>query len=103
MTAATRLRPRILAAIAGLSLLVATVALGRAAVGYVDHRQARARWSEMSARLGEEGYDAAESDRRYLLVEAHAESLRSSLEVAAGGLALALVAGWRRFRELQPK
>jgi len=102
MSTASKIRPTILAAITGGSLVVGTLALGHAAYTYVGYREARARWSEISERLGEEGYDAAESDRRYVVVETHAESLHSSLEVAAGGLVLAVIAGWRRFRERQP-
>jgi len=102
MSTGAKLRPTILAAITGVALVVATLALGNAAVTYVDYREARGRWSEISERLGEEDYDAAESDRRYVLVESRAESLESSLEVAGGGLALAFIAGWRRFRERQP-
>ncbi len=103
MSTASKIRPTILAAITGGSLLVGTLALGHAAYTYVGYREARARWSEISERLGEEDYDAAESDRRYLVVEAHAESLRSSLEVGAGGLVLAFIAGWHRFREGQAR
>jgi hypothetical protein len=81
--------------------VLALVAAGYAAFSYVEYRAARARWQELSARVLGEGYDAGESDRRYLRVEARAgelERAREALAAASGGAVVTLLARRRRLR-----
>lgn len=56
-----------LAILASLTLPVGLLAL---AFGYVQREEARDRWAQISSHVGEPGYDAGESDQRYLEVEA---------------------------------
>lgn len=66
-------------------------------VGYHQREAARERWSEVSTHVGEPGYDAAESDRRYLEVEEWNEWVDVGLRATgAGVVGLALVMFARR-------
>lgn len=83
--------------------LVVVLALAHSAYAWIGHREARARWSEISDRLGEPDYDAAESDRRYLAVEERAESLETSLQIAGASALLLAVTLWHRRRAARSK
>lgn len=79
--------------------LVALIAGGWGIVAYTAWRDARARWREMSERVLGPGYDAGESDRLYLAVEARRDELSRALETMAAASAGALgVLLWRRRR-----
>lgn len=68
-----------------VSALLLVLGLGSAGVSVLAREDARAHWREVAARVGEDGYDAQESDRRYLEVEAWDEHVRRG--GIAGGLA----------------
>ena len=92
-------RSAVLLRLAAASGIVALIAAGYGAFAYAEWRSARARWQEMSERVLGPGYDAGESDRRYLEVETRWEALVRSLEVvavASAGAGGALL--WRRRR-----
>ncbi len=73
------------------SALVAIVGVGVGVVGLVLRESARAHWREVSTHVAEPGYDADESDRRYLEVERWGELGRRGWTGAGLG-ALGLVA-----------
>jgi hypothetical protein len=83
--------------------VVALIAAGWGLFAYTAWRDARARWQEMSERVLGPGYDAGESDRRYLAVEARRDELVRALETMAAASAGALgVLLWRRRRGHAP-
>jgi hypothetical protein len=90
---------RLAAALLRLASALALVALIAGCFGtfaYVRWRAARARWLQMSERVLGPGYDAGESDRRYLEVEARRDELVRALEaMAAASAAAAGVLLWR--------
>lgn len=94
-------RARVLGRVALALGVVALAAAGYAAYAFVEHRAARARWQELSVRVLGEGYDAGESDRRYLAVEARAAELERAIEAlvaASAGAVVTLLVRRRRRR-----
>lgn len=84
-----------LAVLASLTLPVGLLALG---FGHVQREEARARWAEVSSHVGEPGYDAAESDRRYLEVEAWSDWIQVGWRATGTGLVGLVIVGIVRRR-----
>ncbi|MBN8614673.1 MAG: hypothetical protein J0L92_29000 [Deltaproteobacteria bacterium] len=85
-----------LAILASCTLPIGVVALG---YGYLHREEARERWSEVSTHVGEPGYDPAESDRRYLEVEAWNDWMDVGWRaIGTGVVGLAIVGIARRRR-----